>query len=298
MTDDTESGRQRLLVADDSKLMRVSAKKVLSDEFELAFANDGEQAWQQLLEDTAIQAVFTDLTMPNLDGFELLERIRTAETGRINSIPVIVITSGEDEATRERAYQLGATDFVAKPFDSVDLRARARSHVTSRVQQSQLAEGAAIDSQTGLYNRRYFLERLGKDRSAASRHGLDLAILHVELADFRNLFLKNGKDVANDILARTSELIRHEVRSEDTVARTGLASFTLALPFTAPDGAQRLGERLTHRIASTRFPLRSDAVDVAPQFALMQVPSTRDASPETLLEEVQQQSHQRAKTSA
>lgn len=286
MASDEREGSARLLLADDSKLMRVSAEKVLSGEFDVVFAADGEQAWEHVTTDDAIQAVFTDLSMPNLDGFGLLERIRTAEEERINSLPVVIITAGEDESIREQAYQGGATDFVGKPFDSVDLRARARSHVSARVQTSRLAETSMIDPQTGLYNRRYFLERLSKDRSAAARHDLDLTLLYLQFEDFRTLFLKNGKDVANEILRRVSEIIRHEIRSEDTAAHTGLAQFALSLPLTDSDGAHRLRDRLQARIGETQFSLRTDAIPVTATTGLLQVSPDRDTTPEQLLAEV------------
>lgn len=286
MSDDNAE-KLRLLLADDSKLMRVSANKVLSNEFDIAFATDGEDAWQQIVDDNGtIRAVFTDLTMPNLDGFGLLDRVRTADDERINTLPVIVITAGDDEEVREKAYQQGATDFVTKPFDSVDLRARARSHVNAQLQKSRLEAGSSVDPQTGLCNRRYFLQRVGKDRSAAARHGLDLSLLYLELADFRNLFLKNGKEVANHVLAQIADIIRNEIRSEDTAAHVGLAQFALSLPFTDPDGAQRLGERLRERIGETPFRLRTTIVPVVPSFGLLQVPRERDSEPEELLAEV------------
>jgi diguanylate cyclase (GGDEF)-like protein len=284
-----DDDKLRLLLADDSKLMRVSANKVLAGEFDIVFANDGEQAWQQLIDDHTIQAVFSDLTMPNLDGFGLLERVRTAEDKRINALPVIVITAGDDEAVREKAFQQGATDFVTKPFDSVDLRARARSHVNAQVQKSRLEAGSAVDPQTGLYNRRYFLERVDKDRSAAGRHGLALSLLYLELTDFRNLFMKNGKDVANEVLGQVAEIIRHEIRSEDTAAHVSLAQFALSLPFTDPDGAQRIGERLCQRIGEAPFRLRTEAIPVTARFGLLQVAQGRDSQPEELLTEVARQ---------
>ena len=240
---ETGDAKKRVLLADDSKLMRVSAKKVLSEEFDVVFAADGDEAWGKLINDEGITVVFTDLTMPELDGFGLLERIRTSDDDRINGLPVIVLTAGENEATREKAYEQGATDFLTKPFDSVNLRARAHSHVNSQVQSNRLHQETVMDPQTGLYNQRYFIERLNKDRSAAARHDLDLTLLYLELANFRGLFLKNGKDIAYEVLGRVGEIIRDEVRTEDTPARVGVAEFALSLPLTSPEGGERLAER-------------------------------------------------------
>jgi len=283
---DTGDAKKRVLLADDSKLMRVSAKKVLSEEFDVVFAADGDEAWGKLINDEGIRVVFTDLTMPELDGFGLLERIRTSDDDRINGLPVIVLTAGENEATREKAYEQGATDFLTKPFDSVNLRARAHSHVNSQVQSNRLHQETVMDPQTGLYNRRYFIERLNKDRSAAARHDLDLTLLYLELANFRGLFLKNGKDIAYEVLGRVGEIIRDEVRTEDTPARVGVAEFALSLPLTSPEGGERLAERLKEAIASEPFELRTEAIPVMANAGLLQVPSDREISPENLIQEV------------
>jgi len=283
---DTGDAKKRVLLADDSKLMRVSAKKVLSEEFDVVFAADGDEAWGKLINDEGITVVFTDLTMPELDGFGLLERIRTSDDDRINGLPVIVLTAGENEATREKAYEQGATDFLTKPFDSVNLRARAHSHVNSQVQSNRLHQETVMDPQTGLYNRRYFIERLNKDRSAAARHDLDLTLLYLELANFRGLFLKNGKDIAYEVLGRVGEIIRDEVRTEDTPARVGVAEFALSLPLTSPEGGERLAERLKEAIASEPFELRTEAIPVMANTGLLQVPSDREISPENLIQEV------------
>ncbi|MDH5436916.1 MAG: response regulator, partial [Gammaproteobacteria bacterium] len=153
-----------VLVVDDSRLMRVAVKKILKQDYRLSEAVDGETGWEALIKDDSIQVVISDLSMPNLDGFGLLEKIRTSADERIKNIPVIIITGAEDDdVTRTRALDCGASDFVTKPFDSVQLRARTRSHAqhdqTSRKLtevSTALEENTSIDPLTGLANKRHF----------------------------------------------------------------------------------------------------------------------------------------------
>ena len=112
-----------LLIVDDSRLMRHALKKILSADFNLVEATDGEEAWAMLQTEPRIQAVFSDLSMPNLDGYGLLERVRTSGESRISSLPFIVITGkeGDDASLRAEAQALGANEIVCKPFKSEEI---------------------------------------------------------------------------------------------------------------------------------------------------------------------------------
>ena len=89
--------KPRVLVVDDSKVLRKAAEKILGKEFDVLVACDGEEGWEKFVVDEKIQIVFSDLSMPQLDGYGLLDRIRHSDNQRISDIPVIVITGGEAE---------------------------------------------------------------------------------------------------------------------------------------------------------------------------------------------------------
>ena len=123
----TPGNKQRLLIVDDSKVIRVSARKILQKQFETVEASHGNNAFEILSAESPFSLVISDLTMPGLDGFGLLEKIRSSHLPHIRNLPVIIITGANDtDATMERATQAGATDFIGKPFDAVHLLARAR----------------------------------------------------------------------------------------------------------------------------------------------------------------------------
>ena len=123
-----------ILIVDDSRLMRHAIKKILNKDFVCLQAVDGEDGWQKLTEDDSIQLVFSDLSMPVLDGYGLLERIRKADDSRISALPVIVITGNEENAgAKEKALQFGATDFITKPFQTVQLKECVAKHAEALV---------------------------------------------------------------------------------------------------------------------------------------------------------------------
>lgn len=102
--------RPTVLITDDSRLVRATLIKHIEGMFGFREAFDGEDAWEALLVDPAIKVVITDLTMPRLDGYGLLRRIRSSKSSRIRNIPVMVISGSNEQEDRKRAKDAGATD--------------------------------------------------------------------------------------------------------------------------------------------------------------------------------------------
>ena len=122
--------KPRILAVDDSRVMRRAMSKVLGKSYDVIEAEHGEDAWTFLINEPDIQVVFTDLSMPYLDGFGLLDRMRSSDDPHLQDMPVIIITGkDDDDATKQMALDKGASDFITKPFDSVQLQARAKAHV-------------------------------------------------------------------------------------------------------------------------------------------------------------------------
>lgn len=253
---ETAGSRQRLLIVDDSKVIRVTARKILRDHFDTVEAVDGENGWELLNNEGPFSLIVSDLTMPNLDGFGLLERIRNSQQPDIRDIPVIIITGANDtDATRSRATQVGATDFISKPFDSVQLLARTQAHASNRTSNRELQqhafaleEQAKSDSLTGLPNEAAFMDLGYQQLSYAIRHKTSLAIFLLEIDDFTELENRHGKPATEAALQHVAGTLGFEVRQEDVVARTGAARFSLLLPGMNPAGIRNLSERINKSV--------------------------------------------------
>lgn len=256
---DNESGKkQRLLIVDDSRVIRVTARKILQNHFETVEAVDGENAWEMLNDSEPFALVVSDLTMPNLDGYGLLERIRSSHLPQIKNIPVIIITGANDsESTKVRATQAGATDFIGKPFDSVHLLARTQAHASAHTKTQTLTkENFGLESQsqtdtlTGLPNEAAFMDHSYQQLSYAIRHNSSLAVFRVEIDDFGNLFKQHGKDLSESILKSVATVLQSGIRQEDMAARVGNARFALLLPGMNTAGIRNLAERINRDISA------------------------------------------------
>ena len=232
MTEPSE--KPHIIVIDDSKLMRVSIRNVLKEEFHLTEAVDGEQGWAMLCSDPTLQVVITDAQMPGIDGYELIARIRASENATIRSVPIIMITGADDQSARERALQAGATDFITKPFDRTQLLARtralAKSDQTTRklVQTSEaLAEQGAIDPVTGVSSRRFFIERGAQELAFSTRRNQDLSVIALHVDRFADFQKQHGQAQADQLLLWVAKKLKDTVRTEDTLARIDGATFAI-----------------------------------------------------------------------
>jgi diguanylate cyclase (GGDEF)-like protein len=250
----------RVLVADDSRVIRKAINKILSNEFELIEVEDGETAWEHLLKDNSIEVLVSDIEMPKLDGYSLICRIRAAETERVRNVPIIVITGADDELTRERAFACGATDFIIKPIDGVQLLARTRAHAkldqtTRRLEETATAleEQTAVDPLTQLHSRRYFIQRGVQDLAYANRHNSDLSVIRIDIDNFRTIYKQHGDQISDQILVWLAKILVATSRTEDTVARIGGGEFAIIAPSSGRMEAAVLCERARTAVIAEPF---------------------------------------------
>jgi CheY-like chemotaxis protein len=132
-----------ILVVDDSRLVRKAISKHLDKRFNILEAVHGLAAWNILSHDSRIDLVITDIQMPEMDGYALICKIRAAEDPGLREMPVITITSADDDTTRDRAYACGSNDFILKPFKTNQLM----KCVCSQLEEYQAAAAELSDAE-------------------------------------------------------------------------------------------------------------------------------------------------------
>lgn len=253
---ETEAPRPKILVVDDSRVMRMSAQKILDPEFEIVLNEDGSAAWERLQKEADILAVFSDVGMPGLDGHELLDKIRGSSEARLRELPVVIVTGNDDDSARETALERGATDFITKPFDRAQLLARARANATRdqmRRRAEELEAGNMEDPVTGLGNRKYFERRLREARANSLRHDRPMALLRLDVLEFDTIVERRGKRVAVDVLREVGECLSESLREEDVTSRLGGARFAMICPDCDREGARTLADRINRTLGEGKF---------------------------------------------
>lgn len=248
----------KILVIDDSKLIAHVAKNILTKQgHEVLLAQDGETGLD-IARDKKPDLILLDLILPRINGYGVCERIKNDST--IKDIPVIMLTSKAEHADKVRGLELGASDYVTKPFDEGELIARVNTHL--RIKQlheslqeknRQLLEMANRDGLTGLYNHRYFQETLFKDFQRAVRYKESLSCVMFDIDYFKKFNDTYGHQTGDVVLKTLGGLIKELMRDSDLAARYGGEEFTLILYHTTKNDAVMIAERLRKTVEQHKF---------------------------------------------
>ncbi len=251
---------ERVLITDDSLVIRKAIEKHLKSDFEVVLADNGETAWEIIARDPAIQVLVTDIEMPRLDGYGLICRLRAADEPRVRSLPIIAITGADDDETKTRAFACGATDFIIKPIDAMQLRARVHAHVkftdaSRRLAQAEAAleDESVIDPLTGLCGRRYFRQRAEQELAHAVRHGGDFLLVRLDVDSMKQIYVQHGDDLVDALLVWLAGKLKGVSRNEDTVARVGGAEFAMLALTTGKEMGEAVCRRIRTAVAAEPF---------------------------------------------
>ena len=246
-----------ILVA-DSRLILKTFSRILGADYEVVEVSDGEEAWEKLQEEPGICALFCDTKLPHVTGLELLQRLRVDVQPRLKHLPVVMLTGDSDnEALREQALGYGASDFITKPFDSAELKARAKAHVKSSSASGEVEENLGIiDPVTQLGNKPFFMTRGEQMASFASRHHSAISLLLIKIDGFDSIFQQyaDNPKVVENLLVTVGSFIASEMRKEDTVARLDQSLFGMLLASTDMPGAIIAAQRVQDKVAQQAFP--------------------------------------------
>lgn len=231
-----------VLLIDDSQFVhRLLDARLRSESISLVGASDGKAGVEAAIE-VSPALILLDLDMPVMDGFETLRTLK--EDPRTRDIPVIVLSGLNSSQDKVAAFDLGAVDFVTKPFELTELRARVRSSLKMHALLQMLSIKAQIDGLSELYNRSYFDDRLKEEYDRALRHGQAMSIAMIDLDHFKHINDTYGHPAGDTVISGVSKLIMRETRSIDIACRYGGEEFALIMPETDPEQAMRICERI------------------------------------------------------
>lgn len=248
----------RILIIDDSKLILHVAKTILSKQgHQVLLAEDGKTGLQEAAMEHP-DLILLDLILPGMDGYQVCQQIKKAAI--TSDIPVIMLTSKSEPSDKVRGLEMGASDYVTKPFDEGELMARVNIHLQiSKLHESlkeknrQLKELANRDGLTGLHNHRYFQETIYKDFQRALRYHESLSCVMLDIDHFKKFNDTYGHQTGDMVLKTLGSLIDKLTRDSDLSARYGGEEFTLLMYHTGPQEAFMVAERLRKAVEQHKF---------------------------------------------
>lgn len=247
-----------VLLIDDSQFVhRLLDARLRSESIQLRGAEDGKSGIELAIECTPA-LILLDLDMPVLDGFETLRMLK--DDPRTRDVPVIVLSGMNSSQDKVAAFDLGAIDFVTKPFELTELRARVRSSLKMYALLQMLAQKAQIDGLSELFNRTYFDDRFRSEFDRTIRHGHALSIAMFDIDHFKSINDTYGHPAGDSVITGVAKLITRETRSADIACRYGGEEFAIIMPETEPDKALQLCDRIRmhcEQMNWSRHPTRS-----------------------------------------
>jgi len=241
---------ESILIIDDDSSSREEVKRILNttglfDEFHEA--SDGVEGFKILLNKN-VDIILCDIEMPGIDGIKFLSMKRARP--EFNHIPVLMLTGITEVKLKVQTLEMGANDYVTKPFDPAELIARVRVHSKLKRLQDELREKnrkleelSNTDDLTKLYNRRYFMEVFELEFQRAKRYGSYLSFIMMDIDNFKDFNDTYGHLLGDEILLEVARILKKNLRVNDQIGRYGGEEFALMMPETDLKGAMVVAER-------------------------------------------------------
>ncbi len=265
--EDAHAGGLRVLLVDDDQAARAQLRSMLVEGGHEVFeAVDGRQAFEAVLE-LCPQMMVLARQLPGMDGIELTRALRQTRAGR--GIYVLLLTPSDDEDELIEVLESGANDFMVKPLKPRVLTARLSAaqrvirlqqelegdreeirHIAAELEVSnrRLQEVALTDMLTAFPNRRYAIERIEQEWASAQRSHRPLAVMVIDVDDFKRINDAHGHDVGDEVLRQVAAALKSGVRVQDVVCRFGGDEFLVICPDTTLEAAQACAERMRRAV--------------------------------------------------
>ncbi|WP_040858187.1 diguanylate cyclase domain-containing protein [Thiorhodovibrio frisius] len=254
-----------VLIVDDQPSNIHLLASLLKADYRILTATRGHKALELAESKQPPDLILLDVIMPEMDGYAICRQLKDLESTR--SIPVIFVTGMSDDKDEEHGLNLGAADYITKPFNPAIVRARVRNQINLKLRTDMLEQISWEDALTGIPNRRSFDQKLTEEWARLTRNDQSLSLLMLDIDHFKPYNDNYGHGAGDDCLRRVAQaLIQVPNRPTDLVARYGGEEFAVILPETDPAGAQQYAERLLDAIRTLN--IEHAYSDIAPHVTL------------------------------
>ena len=242
-----------LIVDDDALTMRGLMEALDGCGYSIETANDGVQAVEKV-RTAPPDLIILDVVMPKMNGLEVCRIIKSTTE---SFIPIILVTVKGDVDSKVTGLKLGADDYVAKPFNALELQARVASMLRIKALQDKIVakrqelEALSVtDELTGLLNHRAMQQRLRDEFMRAQRYNEPLAVIMIDVDHFKRINDTLGHLYGDKVLSSLGKILSKSVREFDVVARYGGDEFLVILPQTHFSGSLAVAERIWRAVCA------------------------------------------------
>jgi two-component system, cell cycle response regulator len=285
----------RILIVDDHEdNVELLRARLESWGYRAESAADGAEALEKV-EDNPPDLILLDVMMPKIDGIEVARRVKANES--LPFIPIIMQTALDATENKVEGLEAGADDYITKPIDFAELKARLNSMLRIKRLQEELEERerqlleanerlrymSQTDALTGLDNRRHLEERIDEMFEHAKRLSEPFSLVMCDLDRFKSVNDEFGHQAGDAVLKQFARILRHEVREIDRAGRYGGEEFMLLLPGTVLDAAVTFAERVRKNVETHTFTFDGKSIRRTASFGVSAWPHPRVAHCDALV---------------
>jgi diguanylate cyclase (GGDEF)-like protein len=249
--------RQEILLIEDDADTRAALTLLLEHHgFAVRTADSGSTGLEAARLRTP-DLVITDLSMPGLNGLEMLTQLRRVPA--FADVPVMVLSAQRDMGNRVAGFELGADDFLTKPVQVDDLLARIRRLLVRSTRQNEVARLSMVDELTGVLNRRGIGNLFSRELKRIQAPDLTVGVMMIDLNDFKRINDLWGHAAGDKMLCAVTRSLQDALRASDRVGRLGGDEFVIVLPHVRRDGYDELAQRV-RRVSPVEVTLSSETM--------------------------------------
>lgn len=236
-----------ILIVDDRATNIAILSDLLQDDYKIKVAKSGQKALEIAKGKEKPDLILLDIEMPEMNGYEVCKELKNNSS--TNNIPVIFVTARTDVKDEEYGLNLGAVDYISKPFHPTIVKIRVKNHIALKLKSDWLEELSMYDGLTHIPNRRYFDEVYEKKYKETMRDKKTLAVLMLDVDYFKLYNDHYGHGKGDQCLIKIAGALRMTLkRPSDMVARYGGEEFVLLLQDIDIEGATKVAESLVEAV--------------------------------------------------
>ena len=247
-----EFKKPTILVVDDMTTTLLLLHDLLKDTYEVKIAKSGTKALEILNSPNDIDLILLDIEMPDINGYDVCKRIKNNET--IKNIPIIFITGRTSQEDEEYGLNLGAIDYITKPFNKAIVKLRIKNYLDLKIKNDMLEKLSMYDGLTNIRNRRFFDETFEKTFSEIKRDKKSLAVLMIDIDFFKPYNDNYGHGQGDETLRKVAKALEKTIkRASDFVARYGGEEFVILLKDINKDGVEAVANNLLNAVRELKI---------------------------------------------
>lgn len=247
-----EFKKPTILVVDDMTTTLLLIHDLLKDTYEVKIAKSGTKALEILESPNDIDLILLDIEMPDINGYDVCKRIKNNET--IKNIPIIFITGRTSQEDEEYGLNLGAIDYITKPFNKAIVKLRIKNYLNLKIKNDMLEKLSMYDGLTNIRNRRFFDETFEKTFSEIKRDKKSLAVLMIDIDFFKPYNDNYGHGQGDETLRKVAKALEKTIkRASDFVARYGGEEFVILLKDINKDGVEAVANNLLNAVRELKI---------------------------------------------